>query len=292
MRKNILIFLLLICIVMSSCSCTGVVNNNDKLNIITSNFPLYDIVRQICGDKANITMLTPVGAELHSYEPTPKDILNINQADLFIYMGGSSESFISDILNSTNSDHLTKVSISDMTEFDLSYDEHIWTSPYNVIKMTSYITEAIIDKDNQKEYKENAQKFISELTELDEKFFKLVENSKRDTIVFADKYPIKYFSERYNLNYYSVYSSCAHESEPDIADVKNIIDIVKEKDIPAVFCLEFSNEKLVDAIVSETNTKKLKFNSCHNVSKDELLNGVSYLTLMEDNYNALGEALN
>ncbi|WP_250277191.1 metal ABC transporter solute-binding protein, Zn/Mn family [[Clostridium] colinum] len=173
-------------------------------------------------------------------------------------------------------------------------DEHVWTSPKNVIKIAEILEEVIAEKDpeNVVEYADNKVKFIKELYTLDEELQNVVNSAKRKTIVFGDRFPFAYLAKDYGLNYFAAFSGCSTETEASPATVAFLADKVKEEQIPIVFTIEFSNGKIADSICDTTNSKKLTLHSCHNVSADDFKNGVTYVSLMQKNIESLREALN
>ena len=301
--------------------------SNEKLSIVTTIFPPYDFAREVAGDYADISMLIKPGVESHSFDPTPQDIKKIQNADLFIYVGGENDVWIEDILNSiegnkpktlklVNSVPTVKEEIIEGMEdrhghhddeFEHSKeiddhsdnheeetDEHVWTSPKNAIKITQKIKEELIKKDtkNATLYENNAKEFINKLDKLDNDLKQVISSSKRNLLVFGDRFPFRYLADEYNLDYFAAFSGCSTETEASPSTVAFLVNKVKEKEIPVVFTIEFSNGKIADSITDATGAKKLMLHSCHNVSADEFANGATYLSLMNENINKLREALN
>ena len=149
-----------------------------------------------------------------------------------------------------------------------------------------------VDEANKDDYKKNGDSYIAELEELDAKFQNVVEHAERKTIVFGDRFPLRYFAEEYGLDYYAAFPGCAEDTEPSASTIAFLIDKVKEEKIPVVYHLELSNEKMADTICESTGAKKLLFHACHNISKEDFENGVTYVELMEKNVETLQEALN
>lgn len=174
------------------------------------------------------------------------------------------------------------------------YDEHIWTSPRNAEKMAEAIKDALVSADpkNSSAYEENFKKYSAELKKLDEDFRSMVNASERRRILFADRFPFRYLTDEYGLDYSAAFPGCSAESEASAATVAYLIDAVKKEKIPVVFHIEMSNEKTADTICRETGAKKLMLHSCHNLSKDEIKNNETYITLMRKNLKNLREALN
>ncbi len=309
MKKFLSLFLAFVCIVpllvLSGCNSqySNSFTSNDKLKIVTTIFPYYDFVRNITADKAEIKLLLSPGSEPHSYEPSPSDIVAIENCDVFIYNGGESDEWVEGVLESIENKNLTVLKMMDYvdvlnertpehTEGD-EPDEHIWTSLRNAQKIVRGITEEVcrIDANNKSVYEQNRDQYISKLAELDHKFSDTVKDAKRKVMVFGDRFPFLYFVNDYNLDYECAFPGCSSETEPSIAIVSRLIDYVRAEKIPVVFYLEFSNGKIAQIISEDSDATTLQFSSCHNVTKDEFADGVTYISLMKQNLNALKEAL-
>lgn len=319
-KINLIIIITFISLTFVGCNTikeNNTTENNNKINVVTTIFPTYDFVRQIGGENVNVTMLLNPGQEAHSYEPTPKDILSIQNSDLFIYVGGENDVWVDEILDSMENNRPQTLKLLDITntleeeivegmedehnhhhdhshEDEASIDEHVWTSPKNSILIVKEINNILSEKDekNSNIYNTNAENYIKSLENLDEKFRQVVDSSKRKTVLFGDRFPFIYFAKEYGINYYAAFSGCSTETEASPKTITFLINKVKEEQIPVVFTIEFSNGKIADTIVEATNTKKLMLNSGHNLTKEQLESGVTYLSLMEENVEILREALN
>lgn len=286
-------FVLIILLLLTGCSKNS--QPDDKINIVASNFPSYDFARQIAGDFAEITLLLPPGAESHSFEPTPKDIINIQSAELFICNGGPSEHWIEDITDTADVKNIIQMSAYGENLYtDDGYDEHIWCSPVNVMSIAQAIYEniCILDPQNCDIYTQNRDNFINELKSLDMTFKEILDKSENDTVIFADRFPVRYFTEQYNLSYLSAFHGCSGEAEPNASDITKLINYVKENNVKGVFYIEFSNEKIADIVCEETGCEKYLFHSCHNVSKEDFDKGETYLSIMKQNAENLRKVLN
>ena len=178
-------------------------------------------------------------------------------------------------------------------EGEAEYDEHVWTSPRNAALICEKIAAALAEADPEgAEYYEDALgDYTASLDELDAAFKEVVANGARDTIVFADRFPLLYFARAYGLEYYAAWPGCADEAEPSAATVTFLIDKVKEEGIPVVFHIELSNEDMADIVCDETGAEKRLFSACHNVTRAQFEEGVTYLELMRQNVDVLREAL-
>lgn len=330
--KNVvykMVALMMICLLTFPLSSCGKADKRDgKLLIVTTLFPQYDFAKQIAGDKAEVKLLLSPGTEAHSYDPTPSDIVDINESDLFIYTGDYMETWAAKIIKGLEKD-VNILDVSDKVEIIKTedeeshshseeehiyseeniddneeneghsghnhiYDPHIWTSLSNAKIMVQNIVDELvkIDSENEDYYRANGEKYLLELTELDNRFKEVVENSDIKTIYFADKFAMYYFVKDYGLDYVSAYDSCSSETEPSAKLVAEMIDEVKENNAPAIYYAELSNHKAADTISKETGAKEYLLHSCHNISKDEYKNGVTYISLMEQNLENLKKGLN
>jgi len=290
----------------------GVTRGEDgRLNVTATNFPPFDFVRVIAENKVNINLLLPPGAESHSFEPSPKDIITVQNSGIFIYTGGESDVWVDRILETLDTSNMIIIKMMDtvdaveeeivegMQEEDeeegeeTAYDEHVWTSPQNAILILKAINKALCEADpvNADFYRKNTVDYIEKLVQLDADFKGVVAGAKRKTIVFADRFPFRYFADAYGLTYFAAFPGCSTETEPSAATVAFLIDKVKAEKIPVVFHIELSNERMADTICGETGAKKLLFHACHNISKKDFDSGLGYLDLMRVNVENLKEAL-
>lgn len=285
-----------------------------ELNIIATNFPQYDFVKNITKDKANVTMLLKIGAEAHSYEPTPKDLIAIEKSDLFVYNGGENdewiENFLKDNLSKLNSFAFTKeVSLRAEEEVEgmqpeaeeehedgeeQGFDEHVWTSPKNDEVILNKLCEAIVklDPENKDYYEKNASDYINRFKELDQKYSEVISTSKNKTLVFGDRFPLLYFAKDYGLNYYAAFKGCSNETEVSASTIKFLIDKAEQLKSPVIFKIELSSDNIASTIAESVNAKVMTFNSGHNITVEEFKAGRTMADLFSDNIPALKEALN
>lgn len=365
-----LLALSLVLVMCASCF-YGCSSNKDeeksskKTKVVATIFPVYDFLRQIGGDKIDLTMLMTPGAETHSYEPTPKDMKTVSNADLFAYVGGDSDEWVEKILDGNENDKMKVITLMDCVktvaeehvegmeeehehehdhdedadskkdsdtdkhdehedkdkkdehadehkdehdhededkdEHDHDHDsdepeqdEHVWTSPQNAIQIVKKLTAELskVDPDNADYYKKNSENYIKKLKGLDKKFEDVVKNGKRKEIIFGDRFPFRYFVDRYGLKYYAAFPGCSTDTEASASTVAFLTNKVKEDQIPVIFHIELSNNKIAESIAEATGAKILQLNAVHNVTKEDFEKGETYLSLMEKNLKPLEEALN
>lgn len=331
MRRYICIFaaaVLMISGLLTGCA-PAAKKDGDKLSIVTTCFPPYDFARAVAGDTADITMLLSTGAEAHSYEPTPLDIAEIQNCDIFICIGGEDEVWVDRILDSIDTSDIEVVRLIDHAELleeepvagaspdghdhhhhhdheehddhgdhggevsEEHADGHIWTSPANAMRCLEAVKTALCEAAPEKSdlYNAGYRSYNDQLAGLDSEFSRLMENAEHNVIVVADRFPFRYLAHDYGMEYFAAFSGCSSESEPSVYTMAFLIDEILEHDIDTVFCLEFSTRRLAEKLADATDAKVLPLNSCHNVSKNDFENGVTYIDLMYDNLKNIKEAL-
>lgn len=316
---------LLIAALMTGCATDGKkdlaaskAQETGKLQIVATLFPQYDFARQVAGDKADVILLLPPGVESHSYEPTPSDVMKINESDLFLYTGKNMEAWSQKIIDAMkdSGSHSVVLDVSKgislvktedeeghTEEADAEsagenahehlYDPHIWTDPVYAAAMTENIREALcgLDPGNAEYYTANAEKYEQELDSLDQEFRKIVKNGSRQEILFGSRFAFYYFAKRYGLDYKSAFDSCSSETEPSARAVAALVEEVKAKGVPVIYYAELEEPKVAKSISAETGAKMLLLHSCHNVTREELENGATYLSLMRQNAQNLKKGL-
>ena len=313
MRKphHFLTALLLAAVMLFSCA-----QAEERFSILAVNFPAFDLSRSIAGEWADVSMLLPPGSESHSYEPSPQDIIAIQNADLFVYTGGESDHWVEEILLSMGSDAPAVFRLSDSVtlleeqhsasmEHDHDHcddpahahgemDEHVWTSPKNMMLITRSLCETLckLMPTHVSALEEACADYLAQLQALDASFETIVQEGKRDLIIFGDRFPFRYFAAAYDLHYDAAFPGCSEDSEPSVRTVISLVDTVREQQIPVIFYIEFSSLRTADILAEETGAVPLLFHSCHNVSHEEIEAGATYLSLMQKNAEALKEALN
>lgn len=302
------------------CGCSAPAKQEEGLSVVATIFPQYDFARQVMGSSNHLTMLLRPGQEVHSYEPTPQDIIAIQNCDLFIYVGGESDAWIEDVLEGMDTSHMVILSLMDLVDpleedtdsvlenpeehshedgeathlHQEEYDEHVWTSPKNAMLITQAICDALcdIDPSNAQTYRQNTADYLEQLEGLDQDFREVISNAGRDTLIFGDRFPLLYFVREYGLNYYAAFPGCASETEPSAATVARLIDLVREEQVPVVYQIELSNGNIARSIADSSGAKVETFYTCHNITRDDFNAGETYLSLMKRNVNSLKEALN
>lgn len=295
------------------------ISENSKKMIVCTIFPQYDWCREILGSKAdnfNLVLLLDKGTDLHSFQPTFADIAKVSSSDLFVYIGGESDTWVSDALKEAKNKNLAALNLmetlgNDVKEEELvegmqaeskedddetEYDEHIWLSLKNAKKLTSALCAEIqkLDPQNASFYAENAKNYIEKLDSLDKNYEETVSKAAEKTILFADRFPFRYLADDYGLKYYAAFAGCSAETEASFETIIFLAKKIDELSLGAVFTIENSDKKIAQTIVQNTkskNAKILELDSLQSITGKDIKNGKTYLSTMEENLKALKEAL-
>ena len=296
--------------------------NNTKLSIVTTIFPEYDWVRQILGEnQANVdlTMLLDKGVDLHSYQPSADDMVKVSKCDLFIYVGGESDTWVDDALKSAQNKNMKVINLLDVLgnsvkeeeqvegmqaeeeeeegeEEGPEYDEHVWLSLKNAKTLCSSIADVLceIDSKNADVYKKNLNEYTKNLDALDKEYQQAVNGAKYDTLVFGDRFPFRYMVDDYSLKYYAAFVGCSAETEASFETIKFLANKVDELGVTTVLTIEDPKHKIAQTVVENTKEKNqgvLTLDSMQSTTSDDVKKGTTYFSIMENNLNVLQEAL-
>ena len=299
MRKRILALLLAAATALGLCACApeGDRADSGKLSVVCSLFPYYDFVRVIGGEWVEPRLLVAAGREAHSFEPTPADVIRVSRADVFVYNGGEGEQWVDEILSSAGENIPTVLRMMDYAQTleeepvdgdshddhddhdghdghdhdsdEIEYDEHIWTSPVEAEKLCRAICDALCAADpaHAADFRANLAEYLTELSELDADFRQVCREKKRDLLVFGDRFPLLYFCREYGLRYRAAFHGCSSDTEPSLYTLKFLIDKVREEQIPVVYALELSSQRVAESIAETTGARVVTFYSCQTVSQ-------------------------
>lgn len=315
--KNIFIKFITILILFAAvltaagCSAEKTAEENGMLTVTCTIFPQYDIARRIGGDRINLNLLLKMGADSHNYEQTSADIITVEHSDIFITVGGVNDIWTEKVLPSVSDKSIKIIKLMDCVQAveeetvegmqdndnenadEIEYDEHVWTNPFNMIKIAEEICAAFIelDKANDEYYAENLNSLTEDLRELDREIKEVTDGAVRKTLVFGDRFAFRYFTEEYGLDYYAAFSGCSSDTDASAKTLAFLIEKVESENIPAVYYLENGTKKIADAICRETGAEALLLNSCHTVTAEEFNSGSGYIELMRANLENLKKGL-
>jgi len=322
MKKKQIVFIIILAWIVSiftGCAASTSSDSNDKLQIVTTIFPIYDWAQQIAGDNADITLLLDNGVDLHSYQPTAADIVTISTCDVFIYVGGESDQWVSDALKeATNKDmvvlNLMKLLGDAVKEEELvegmepeeeaedeeaeepEYDEHVWLSLKNAERVCSFLADTLagLDSAHEQLYSDHLNQYLEKLAQLDADYRAAVDQASHKTLLFGDRFPFRYLTDDYGLNYYAAFIGCSAETEASFETIVFLAGKVDELGLNTILQIETSDGSIARTIRNNTKSKDqtiLILDSLQAITSQDIRNGASYLSRMEQNLEILKQAL-
>ena len=297
------------------------------MHIVAAIFPLYDWTREIIGENVQdveLTLLVNNGTDLHSYQPSASDLINISTCDVFLYVGGASDVWVEDALKNVTNPDMQVINLMDVLgsrameeeivdgmqhsheEHDhaeddhnhevVAYDEHIWLSLNNAVFFVNHISKVLeaADAKNAEFYRSNAAAYTDKLKVLEADYRNTIEQAKTDTLLFCDRFPFRYLTEDYGLKYYAAFPGCSAETEASFATIAFLAEKLEELQLPAVITIEGSDKKIAQTVIQNTESKNqeiVSLDSLQSVGKKDVENGVTYLSVMEKNLSVINQVL-
>lgn len=315
LRKTILVILCIFILIMTGCS-GNEEQENEKIKVVTTIFPLYDWARNIIGDSEDIelVLLMSNGSDLHNYQPSVNDIIKVTDCDLFIQVGGESDEWANDLVREREKSGRSNLNLMDNLgdylrieervegmqaeeEEEDEFDEHIWLSLKIAQKACELIRDELsaLDKRNGSKYANNCAEYCKSLQKLDDDYRKTVVEAKRNVIMFADRFPFRYMTEDYGLEYYAAFRGCSAESEASFETIKFLAEKADEKELDYILILENNDGRIARTIIDSTvnkNQEIVAIDSLQSVTGQDADNGTGYLQIMQKNLEVLRKVLN
>lgn len=316
MLRKILSAALVPAVMLTGCGAPSS-KGDDKLDIVCTVFPAYDWTRNIVGDSSGVRVnyLLKSGSDLHNFQPTADDIISISDCDIFVYVGGESDAWVEDALSNARNKDMIVINLLDVLSDSLKeeeikegmaennsgahedepeYDEHIWLSLNNAERCVSEISRQLsdADKENAQKYEDNAAEYNTLLQLLDRSLHMLFDE-KDAVMIFGDRFPFRYFTEDYGIDYYAAFTGCSADTDASFETIAFLAGKADEINADTVFAIEGSDCSIADAVVENTAGKSAEIavlDSIQSVSEKQIGDGVTYLSIMENNYNILKEA--
>ena len=304
--------------------CTGSVSDTDtdmtKKSIVCTTFPSYDWTRAILGahlEEFELTLLLDKGGDIHSYQPTAKNIATIASADLFVYVGGESDEWVAEVLRNTGNREMLVVNLMEalggavkeeeavegMREHhhgeaveEAEYDEHVWLSLKNAQILTHVLSDNIkqLDETNSEDYAANEEAYVEQLKALDKEYADAVNTSDQTTLLFGDRFPFRYLTDDYGLDYYAAFTGCSTETDASFETITFLSGKMDELGLSAILTIENSDRRIAEVIKQNTRDKDqeiLTLNSLQSVTAKDINNGFTYLKAMQENLEILKKVL-
>ncbi len=298
------------------CGCSPADNGTEGMTILTADFAEYDWVREILGDNPSgirLERLNEGGQDMHSYQPSVKDMVKISDCSLLIYAGGESEFWIDEAAESSDKSPESILSLMKVLAHDpeLSeryegtagvhdhehehhheeYDEHMWLSLKAAPVFIEKITEAIcaLDPVNSTYYEKNSRNYREKIKDLDGEYEKVAEaaREKGDAfILVADRFPFVYLTEDYRLSHMAAFPGCSAETEASFATILDLSDAIDNHSPGGILVLKKSDTALAQTVIKNSSLKELpvlRLDDMQSVTADDIESGCSFLSIMEEN---------
>ena len=306
-------------LLISLCASCGSSNDDGKMSIVTTIFPEYDWVMNVVGDKKediNVKLLLDNGVDLHSYQPSFKDITSISKCDLFIYVGGESDEWVEGVLKDAKNKDMLTINLMDVLgdkkkeeeliegmeceeeeeEEEVEYDEHVWLSLKNAELFVNTIADAIakLDVENASYYKANATSYVANLVALDAQYAAAVAAGSKNTVIFADRFPFRYLVDDYNLKYYAAFVGCSAEANASFKTIAFLAGKADELGLNVILIIESSDGGIANSVKEATTNKNqqiMVMDSIQSATTKEYKSGRNYLSIMTKNLDVLKEAI-
>lgn len=321
MKKTVAIILSLCLLagLLAGCGAGSAEPKTKKISVVTTIFPMYDWLREIAGDKVELTMLLDNGVDLHSYQPNAQDLIKVSACDLFVYVGGASDKWVDDALASVQNPDRICVNLleslgdavkeeelvegmeaeeeeAEEGEEETEYDEHVWLSLKNAAALCRLLAEKLgeVDPQNADLYAKNMESYTAKLLALDAQYKAAVDGAQVKTLLFADRFPFRYMADDYGLRYYAAFVGCSAETEASFKTILFLAGKVDELGLHSILQIESADGSIARTVLENTKTKDqqiLTMNSLQSVTAQDVEAGASYLAIMTENLETLKAAL-
>lgn len=305
MKKIGLLFLSASALLLAACGNSTVSQEDGKLDIVTTFYPVYEFTKQVAGDEANVDLLVKAGTEVHGYEPSAKDIARIQEADAFVYENENMETWVHDIEDSIDTEKVVVISATegmlllpggeeeheghDHSEEGHShaYDPHVWLSPERAITLVETIRDGLIAQYPEKKavFEENAAAYIEKLTALDAKYSETLSVAKQKYFV-TQHTAFAYLALDYGLKQISITGVSADE-DPTSTRLAELTNYIKQYGVKYIYFEENASKSVAETLAKETGVQLDVLNPLESLTDEDMKNGKDYISVMEDNLTAL-----
>ncbi len=308
MKRLTAIICVLILIAASLGGCASSADNSKSLKIVATILPVYNWVKNITSGakECELSLLIDSGVDMHSFQPSAQDIVNISSCDVFVYVGGESDQWVDDALKDKVNKDMTVINLMDLLkdrlkneelkegmqgEADQAPDEHIWLSLKNAQESCKAICVQLskLDKKNAKTYQSNCDSYNDKLEKLDNEYVKAVSAAKQKTLVVADRFPFRYLTDDYGLDYYAAFSGCSAETEASFKTIVFLAKKVDELKLTSIFKIDGSDGKVAETVIENTKDKNARVLTLDSMQSADSKSG-GYLAAMRSNLETLKTA--
>lgn len=278
---------------------------NDKLQVMTTFYPMYEFTKEVVGDKGDVELLIPAGTEPHDYEPSAKDLAKIAESDVFVYNSPELETWVDNLTDTVDDKKTTVIEASKNIslmegseeegeeEHDHSHelDPHVWLDPVLAIKEVETIRDDLSKKypDDKEVFDKNAEAYIEKLQDLDQQYQTAFANASNKTFV-TQHAAFGYLAKQYGLTQEAI-AGVSPDQEPSPARLSELKRYVDDNHVSVIYFEENASSKVAETLSQETGVKLAVLNPLESLTDQQIKDGESYLTVMEENLAALKESI-
>lgn len=308
---SVLLAALLVLVTFTGC---GEMQKTDDFHIVCTIFPIYDWVKSIVKDAegVRVSLIVSDGSDLHSYNASASDIINISTCDMLVMAGGDSDVWVEAALSQAKNKEITVLRLLDVLdargmayaadgehehsegeECHHALDEHFWLSPKAARALCGEIFTSLCERDS-----ENAEKYTSNFSHLEADLIELDElcNNGASTVdaplVFADRFAFKYLFLDYDIPYVAAFSSCSADTDATFETVKELSEALDSSEAEKIYVTESALEGVAEAVISASQRGEceiVSINSMQSITANDVENGASYVEIMRENIDKLFE---
>ena len=316
--KRIITALVCLAVLLFALLSFGCARQADGVEILCTVFPIYDWARSIIGESEGVTLslLVENGTDMHSFQPSFRDVAKIKRCDVLILVGCESDDWVLEaaeedttVIRLSELDGVKLYEVSSQSgehdhgeehehghgHHEHTFDEHLWLSIDNARASSEEIFESLcaINGENREAYKKNFEAYEKSLTELDEKMRSVAKDAE-STLIFADRFPFVYLFEDYGLEYYAAFEGCTTDTNADFETVVRLAKMADEQNGRWVLVTESSDCALAESVIRASARDDLEIralDSMQSLTGDDVSNGATYIGIMESNVRILEEIL-
>ncbi|KAF1301600.1 MULTISPECIES: metal ABC transporter substrate-binding protein [Enterococcus] len=282
-----------------------------QLQAIATFYPMYEFTKEVIGDEGTVELLIPAGTEPHDYEPSAKDVAKISQADAFVYNSEEMETWVESIEDSLDEEKTLVIEAADQIDLlemtddghdhdheeedhdhDHDKDPHVWTDPIMAIKEVETIRDELSEKfpDKKAAFEKNAAAYIEKLQKLDQDFTDAFANATNKTFV-TQHAAFGYLANQYGLTQESI-AGISPDQEPSPSRLAELKHFVEDHGVKVIYFEENASSKVAETLSKETGVKLAVLNPVESLTKQQMEDGKTYLSIMQENLEALKESIN
>jgi zinc transport system substrate-binding protein len=303
-------------ILLSVGICSGENRNKPKIKVTASVLPLMEFSQAVCGERGEVTLLLPPGAEIHTWRPRPSDIIKIAKSDVFIHIGEGLEPWLDDVLKSVENPDLCIIRASDSVhpperrehKEDIDHDHqhivgsdehshgnmdpHVWLDFSVDQRIVDNIVEKLsqIEPENSGLFRRNGSVYKRRLDECDRRYREELGRCKNKTFILGGHAAFGYLAQRYGLHQVSLYG-VSPDSRPTPKQLIRIVEVARRHRVDVIYFEVYVSDDLAKVIAEEVGAESCVLNPGANLTEEQTRANLTFLEIMNQNLENLKKGL-